>query len=420
MAARWFYEQLGSDKGRLCAEYMRLRGITPEWARRFGLGYAPADWDGPAAALTAQGVSMDELAAAGLVSRNKRGGLSAAFYDRLIFPIFDLRGTVAAFSGRALGDGTPKYKNSAESPIYQKRSILYGAHIARKSDKPYWILAEGNIDVFMLHQAGFDNAVATCGTALTDTQARLAARHVKELCIAYDADAAGQNATQKAATVSEAAGMRVRVLHLRGAKDPDDFIRAHGPDGFAKLVEESQNHIEYRLSVIESRTQTDTDAGKIEFLKEATQLLAELPTRGEREIYSARVAKKLAIKDPKAVAADVETLRRKREKTAEKAYEANVLRPRARDTVSAAQAAEEQALALLLRLPELETHLTAEDFAAEDHRLLFANRLRPHDEQTAALRASLLARYGEMPNAAAALRDCERRIKNPRARFINY
>jgi DNA primase len=410
MAARWFYEMLGSEEGKPCAEYMRSRGMRPDMARRFGLGYAPARWEGLIAALTAQGVSIDELAVAGLASRNKRGGMNDAFYDRLIFPIFDLRGQVAGFSGRALGDGMPKYKNSAESPVYQKRNLLYGAHIARKSERPYWILTEGNIDVFMLHQAGFDNTVATCGTALTDTQARLVARHVRELALAYDNDEAGLKATQKAVRLSEAAGVRVRVLHLRGAKDPDDFIRVHGADGFEKLLAGSQNHIEYRLSLLESQSQIGSDAGKMEFLRGATQLLAELPSRGEREIYAARVAAKLGI-DSKAVSRDVETVSRKRGKAAEKSYEAKLIRPGLRDIATAGQAAAETALALLLRFPELETSLTAEDFETEAHKLLFINRLSPLSGDAAPLYAALMARYEELPNAPAALRDCEERLK---------
>ncbi|MDR0293809.1 MAG: DNA primase [Oscillospiraceae bacterium] len=420
MAARWFYGMLGSEEGRHCAEYMRSRGMRPEYARRFGLGYAPDRWDGLLAALTEAGVSADELFAAGLVSRGKRGGLYDAFRDRLMFPVFDLRGQVIAFSGRALGgDAAAKYKNSAESAVYQKRSVLYGAHIARRTARAYWILCEGNVDVFTLHQAGFDNAVATCGTALTDTQARLIARHVKELAIAYDADAAGQNATQKAVRTLEAAGVRVRVLRLSGAKDPDEFIRAYGPGEFEKLLAGSQNHTEYRLSLLEAQFPRDGDAGKLEFLREATKLLAELPTQGEREVYAARVAAGLGI-DGKAVSKDVEAAVRKRGRASQKAFETRLLRPDARDRATARQVAEEQALVLLLRLPETETSLTAADFETEERRFLFENRSSPYGEQTAQLRAELLARYEELPGDVRALRDCERRIKEPRAKFMHY
>jgi DNA primase len=416
MAARWFYERLGSDEGKACAEYMRFRGMRPDTARRFGLGYAPARWDGLITALTAQSVSMDELVVAGLASRNKRGGLNDAFYDRLIFPIFDLRGQVVAFTGRAMGDAVPKYKNSAESPVYQKRSLLYGAHIARKSERPFWILVEGNADVFMLHQAGFDNTVATCGTALTDMQVRVAARHVKELALAYDNDEAGLRATQKAVQLSEAAGVRVRVLPLSGAKDPDDFIRAHGAEGFERLLSQSQNHIEYRLSLLESQKNLDSDADKAEFLRGATALLASLPTRGEREIYAARVAKKLGI-DSKAVSRDAETAARKRGKSSEKAYEAQIIRPGIRDTKTAGQTAAEMALALLLRFPETETTLREDDFEAEEHKMLFQNRTNPLSENAAPLYAALMARYEDLPFSETALRDCEKRLKKLREKY---
>jgi DNA primase len=419
MAARWFYERLGGEEGRLCAEYMRSRGMRPDTARRFGLGYAPARWEGLITELTAQGVTVDEMALAGLASRNRHGGMIDAFYDRLIFPIFDLRGGVVAFSGRALGDGTPKYKNSAESPVYQKRSLLYGAHIARKSNRPYWILVEGNIDVFMLHQAGFDNAVATCGTALTDIQARVAARHVKELFIAYDADAAGQNATQKAVGTLEAAGVRVRVLDLRGSKDPDDFIRSNGADSFEKLLTESQNHIEYRLSLLKAQSQLGSDAGKMEFLRSATALLASLPGRGEREIYAQRVASELGI-DGKAVIKDVDVRSGRQKKAADKTFEERFMRPGLRDTATAKQVAAERALALLLRFPEQQTELTEDDFETEEHKILFNSRSSPLIGEAAPLYAKLMARYEELPFSEKELKDCESRIKDPRAKYANY
>lgn len=414
LAARWFYNMLGTDEGQHCAEYMQSRGMRPDMARRFGLGYAPDRWDGLMAALLSQGVSSDEAVLAGLASRNRNGGLYDAFRNRLMFPIFDLRGSVIAFSGRDLGgEATAKYKNSAESPVYQKRSVLYGAHIARKSPRPYWILCEGNVDVFMLHQAGFDNAVATCGTALTDVQARLIARHVKELYIAYDADAAGQNATQKAVGILETAGVKVRVLRLNGAKDPDDFIRAYGSEAFEKLLVGSQNHIEYRLSLLETEFPVDSDAGKLEYLREATRLLASLDTQGEREIYAARVAARLGI-DSKAVNKDVDAAFRKRLKRSEKAGQEKVLRAPYRERAADGERAEEMALSILLRFPETETILESEDFSQEDGKLLFQNRTKPlHSlpEPAARLYARLTAQYEELPNALEALRDCESRIK---------
>ncbi len=416
MAARWFYETLGSDEGSRCAEYMRDRGMSPVFARRFGLGYAPDRWDGLMTTLTARGVASDELFSAGLISRGQRGGLYDAFRDRLMFPIFDLRGQVIAFSGRALSnEATAKYKNSAESSIYQKRSILYGAHLARKSEKPIWILCEGNVDVFMLHQAGYDNAVATCGTALTDMQARLTARHVSEAVLAYDADAAGQNATGKASALLEAAGVKVRVLRLRGAKDPDEFIRAYGSGAFDKLITDSSNHTEYRLSLIESRHPPDSDAEKLEFLREATHLLAALPTQGERSVYAARVAKKLGIND-KAILKDVDAAVAKRRKDTLRTEQSQVIRPRRQTNASGALRTEETALAILLRTPELETTLTPEDFTSPEAKQLFLSRgSSPHTlpPEVTGLYARLMAEIDAPPDAAErALRDCERKIKD--------
>ncbi|MDR1669927.1 MAG: DNA primase [Oscillospiraceae bacterium] len=411
MAARWYYETL-SGEGERCAEYMRGRGMSPAFARRFGLGYAPDRWDGLMMALGARGVSNDELFHAGLASRGQKGGLYDAFRDRLMFPIFDLRGQVIGFSGRALsGEAAAKYKNSAESPVYQKRGVLYAAHLARKSEKPFWILCEGNVDVFMLHQAGYDNAVATCGTALTDMQARLIARHVSETVLAYDADAAGQNATGKASSLLEAAGVKVRVLRLRGAKDPDEFIRAYGSGAFDKLIMDSSNHTEYRLSLIEGKHPPDSDAEKLEYLREATLLLAGLPTQGERFVYGSRVAKRLGISE-KAVLKDVDIAVAKRRRGAEKAEQAQTLRPRRQQ--NSAPLAEEKALAILFRRPELETELSAADFTNEETRQLFlARETPPHTMSagTARLYAKLMAEHEGLDNDAAALKDCERRIK---------
>ena len=416
IAARWFYEALGSDEGALCADYMKNRGMSPSFARRFGLGYAPNKWDALMTALTARGVTTDELFSAGLVTRGQKGGLYDAFRDRLMFPIFDLRGQVIAFSGRALGgDAVAKYKNSAESSIYQKRSVLYGAHLALKSEKPFWILCEGNVDVFMLHQAGYDNAVATCGTALTDAQARLIARHVSEVVLAYDADAAGQNATGKASALLEAAGLKVRVLRLRGAKDPDEFIRSYGSGAFDKLITDSSNHTEYRLSLIENRHPPDSDAEKLEFLREATQLLAALPTQGERSVYASRVAKTLGI-DGKAILKDVDAAVAKRRKDTLRTEQSQAMRPRRQANVSGALRTEETALAILLRTPELETTLTPEDFSNPEAKQLFLSRGNsPHTlpPEVTGLYARLMAEIDAPPDAAErALRDCEKRLKD--------
>ncbi|MDR1693320.1 MAG: DNA primase [Oscillospiraceae bacterium] len=411
-AARWFYGVLGGSDGGKCAEYMRSRGISPKFARRFGLGCAPDRWDGLAAEL-GKTYAADELFAAGLLSRGKNGSLYDAFRDRLMFPIFDLRNTVVGFSGRALGsDAQAKYKNSAESPVYLKRSVLYGAHLARKSQKGFWILCEGNIDVLMLHQAGYDNAVATCGTALTDAQARLIGRHVPEAVIAYDADAAGLKATGRGSALLENAGVKVRVLRLRGAKDPDEFIRTYGSGAFDSLIADSQNHTEYRLSLIEGQHPPDSDAEKQAFLRDATAVLADLPTEGERALYAARVARTLGISD-RAILKDVEVAAGKKRKAALKTEQSQAIRPR-RTPAAGTSRVEETALAILIRLPELETTLTEDDFSTPETKLLFqARRESPLPDEAMRLYARLSAEYGELAELSEqALRDCEARLKD--------
>ncbi len=418
-AARWFYDFLGGEAGRRCAEYLGTRAVKPQTARRFGLGYAPDGWDRLLTEMTARGMTPDELTAAGLVSRGSGGKLYDAFRDRLMFPIFDLQGNVIAFSGRALsGSVQAKYKNSSESPLYQKRSVLYGAHLARKSGKPYWILCEGNADVVSLHQAGFSNAVATCGTALTDTQARLIARHVNELVIVYDADAAGQAATQKAVAVLEAAGLSVRVPRLEGAKDPDEFIRTFGGEAFESLLAQSQNHTEYRLSLLQSKHDISSDAGKLEFLREAVKLLAALPTQGERELYAGRTARTVGI-DAAAVSRDAEAARTRYTRGEKRAEIARLTRPAERTRSGGGRTVtEEHALTLLLRYPEMETALTADDFSPGETRDLFMRIKTPFaalPDECAALAAKLTARTDILPNAEAALRDCEKKLRSQTA-----
>ena len=252
-AARFFYEQLSTPAGAAAVDYMLRRGITPGTARRFGLGCAPESWDALCSAMKEKGYTERELYDAGLVRRGKKGGVYDAFRGRLMFPVIDVRGNVIAFSGRALGDVEPKYLNSPETPVFSKSHNLFGLNLAKKSKSGYIILVEGNIDVVSLHQAGFDSAVASLGTSLTPEQARLISRFKQEVVIAYDADEAGKKAAQRAIGILEKLELKVRVLTVRGAKDPDEFIKAKGPEAFQNLLAESENHVEYRCRAREAR-----------------------------------------------------------------------------------------------------------------------------------------------------------------------
>ena len=325
-AARFFYEQLSTPAGAAAVDYMLRRGITPGTARRFGLGCAPESWDALCSAMKEKGYTERELYDAGLVRRGKKGGVYDAFRGRLMFPVIDVRGNVIAFSGRALGDVEPKYLNSPETPVFSKSHNLFGLNLAKKSKSGYIILVEGNVDVVSLHQAGFDSAVASLGTSLTPEQARLISRYKSEVVIAYDADEAGRKAAQRAIGILEKLELKVRVLTVRGAKDPDEFIKTKGADAFQNLLTESENHIEYRLDGVKAKHDLSTDEGKLGYLKEATDVVSELPDPAAREVYSLRVASLCGV-SPDAVKAEVARLRKRKLSSARKRTEREELRP---------------------------------------------------------------------------------------------
>ena len=325
-AARFFYEQLSTPAGAAAVDYMLRRGITPGTARRFGLGCAPESWDALCSAMKEKGYTERELYDAGLVRRGKKGGVYDAFRGRLMFPVIDVRGNVIAFSGRALGDVEPKYLNSPETPVFSKSHNLFGLHLAKKSKSGYIILVEGNIDVVSLHQAGFDSAVASLGTSLTPEQARLISRFKQEVVIAYDADEAGKKAAQRAIGILEKLELKVRVLTVRGAKDPDEFIKAKGPEAFQNLLAESENHVEYRLDAVRAKHDLATDEGKVAYLKEAAGVIAQLPDRAAREVYAMRAASQCGV-SPEAVQDEVRQQRRRRAAAARRQTEREELRP---------------------------------------------------------------------------------------------
>ena len=309
-AARFFYEQLSSPGGKRAAEYMARRRISPATAKNFGLGFAPDTWDSLEKAMRLKGYSDFELADAGLVRRGKSGGFYDTFRDRLMFPVIDVRGNVIGFSGRILGDGEPKYMNSPETLVFNKSRNLFALNLAKKSKSGYIILSEGNIDVVSLHQAGFDSAVASLGTSLTPEQARLLSRYTSQVIIAYDNDGAGMKASQRAITILEKLDVKVKVLQLSGAKDPDEFIKAKGPEAFRKLLEGSETQVDYRLRGVTEKYDLSQDEQKVEFLKEASDLVARLPGPVERQVYAMRVANLAGVPND-VVSAEVER-RRKR------------------------------------------------------------------------------------------------------------
>lgn len=288
--ARFYYDTLWKPENAAVQQYFARRGLTRKTMNRFGLGYAPDSFGATMDAMLAKGYTKDELVDAGLAVRNERGHCYDKFRNRVMFPIIDIRGQVIAFGGRVMDDSKPKYLNSPETFVFHKSRNLFALNLAKKTDRDYFILAEGYMDVIALHQAGFDCAVASLGTSLTEEQARMIARHTKQIIISYDADGAGQAAAQRAIDILKKCDLQVRVLRIPGAKDPDEFIREKGPDAFRRLIERSEGHNAYRLEQIAAKYDLEEDDQRIAFLQDAARLLATFENAVEREVYQGRAA----------------------------------------------------------------------------------------------------------------------------------
>ena len=289
-AARTFHRWLHGPEGAEGLAYLQRRGLSRRTLTNFGLGFAPNAWDRLIAELSAQGYDKRDLLDAGLAVSNKDGRIYDRFRNRVMFPIIDVRGNVIGFGGRVMDDSTPKYLNSPDTPVYNKSRNVFALNIAKTSKAGRVILTEGYMDTIALHQAGFDNAVASLGTALTEEHGQLLARHFQEAVIAYDGDGAGVKAAQRAIPILEKAGMKVKVLRMTGAKDPDEFIKAYGRDAFAKLLDQSENQVDYRLAQLQKKYDLADDSQKVAFLQDAAQLVSALPSAVEREIYGGHAA----------------------------------------------------------------------------------------------------------------------------------
>ena len=381
-AARFFHGALDGPGGTRAQEYMARREISRATAVNFGLGFAPDGFYALTDAMHDKGFQDFELIDAGLANPNKSGrGVHDIFRDRLMFPVIDVRGDVIGFSGRILGDGEPKYLNSRETPVFSKSRNLFALNLAKKSKSGYILLAEGNIDVVSLHQAGFDSAVASLGTSLTKEQAHLIEHYTHEVIIAYDNDEAGQKAAQRAIGILEPLGLAVRVLRMKDAKDPDEFIKANGRDAFANLLSASEDHVEYRLLNLARKHDLDSDDGKVAFLKESAAMIAGLSSPVEREIYGARAAEKAGVSKDVVLSEIQQTLdqlsrkaRRKSEQSAVRNVRAS-FQPKDRslryENTSSASA-EEEVIRLIMSEATL---LDGIDLAPEDFSSPFLGRL---------------------------------------------
>ena len=303
-AARLFHKWLRSSEGTHGLQYLQRRALSRQTLTNFGLGFAPDSWDALIKAMTALGYDKRDLLDAGLAVSNKDGRIYDRFRNRVMFPIIDVRGNVIGFGGRVMDDSTPKYLNSPDTPVYNKSRNVFALNIAKTSKAGRVILTEGYMDTIALHQAGFDSAVASLGTSLTAEHAQLLSRYFQQAVIAYDSDGAGVAAAQRAIPLLEKAGLKVRVLRMTGAKDPDEYIKTFGREAFARLLDQSENQVDYRLEQIRKKFDLEDDVQRVAFLQEAADLIASLASPVEREIYGGHAAQTAGI-SPEAMAQEV-------------------------------------------------------------------------------------------------------------------
>ncbi|MBP3479700.1 MAG: DNA primase [Oscillospiraceae bacterium] len=377
-AARFFHSQLYAPVGKTALEYALGRGMSKAILTTFGVGYAPDSWDSLVKAMRAKGYTDKELTDSGLVTvSQKNGNLFDRFRDRLMFPIIDVRGNVIAFGGRIIKNDkeAAKYLNSPETLIFNKRKNLFGLNLAKKTKENALILVEGNIDVVALHQYGFTNAVASLGTSLTEEQAALITRYAEQVILIYDGDQAGQNATKRAIPILEKAGLQVKVLQIRDAKDPDEFLKKFGADKFKLLLEGSSNRVEYQLNAIRQKYDIREDDQRIKYLQESADLISTVSSAVQQEVYGHRVAETAKISSDAMRLEISRALKRRqnREKKKQEAIDlapAKALQPKSRtiryDNMKSAMA-EENVIALALREPALLDHaadLKPQEFSA--------------------------------------------------------
>ncbi len=296
-AARWFYACLNSstEEAKQARAYWRRRGLDDKTIVRFGLGYAPDDFRSTYQHLKDKGYTDAELLESGLVKRSEKGNLYNIFHRRVMTPIFDLRGNIIAFGGRVLDDSKPKYINSPETLVYKKSKTVFALQLAKKSTSRRYVLCEGYMDVISMQQAGIDTAVCACGTALTPDQVRLISEYADEVVLSYDSDEAGQKATARSLELFRDSPVKVSVLQIPGAKDPDEYIKKYGAERFRALLDGTGNALEFRIGQVRKKYDLVQDKDRLDYVREVVRLLADRNSPTEREVYAGRLAEETNI-----------------------------------------------------------------------------------------------------------------------------
>ncbi len=360
--AKFFHNYLMSDSGKWALDYYLKRGLSLKTIKHFGLGAAPDSWDALINHLKSKGYSIGDMVTANVVGKSDRGSYYDRFRKRLMFPIINIRGNIIGFSGRALPEDEKKggkYVNTSDTPVYKKSENLFGINFAKSHCADKMILVEGNMDVISLHQAGFENVVAPLGTAFTSEQANLIARYTKEIILMLDADAAGQKAIKRASSILENTGLSVRVVVIPNGKDPDEYIKANGPDRFKALLEGAVSDIEYKLLMAADGLDLNSDDGRLKYLSLAAEIIATTDDVMARDIYIGRLSDKYGVSRT-ALNARVDELRKKNVRTQRKAEINKVIHPKfSKDDLNPDRrrsikgtAAEETVISILLNHPD--------------------------------------------------------------------
>ena len=404
--AKFFHEYLMSGEGKWALDYLRGRGLTLSTIKHFGLGAAPDSWDALIKHLETKGYSIADMVRANVVGKSQRGTYYDRFRKRVMFPIINLRGRVIGFSGRAMpGEDKQggKYVNTSDTPVYKKSENLFAMNFAKNHCDERIILVEGNMDVISLHQAGFENTVAALGTAFTPEQANLISRYTKEIVLTLDSDAAGQNAVRKAGEILKNTGLKVRVVVIPDGKDPDEYIKKHGKERFAGLLEGAVSEIEYKLLVAIKDIDINSDDGKIRYLHRAAEIIAETGDKLTADYYIGRLSDKYGV-SKNALQTRVDELIRRNKKAEKKKiisdiispkYSSSDLNPDRRKYLTAA-IAEEAIITVLLQNPDfyeyLSKELKPEDFITVFNRRIYETVI----EVTAKGSAPDISSFGEL------------------------
>ena len=424
-AARFFHNTLKTQDGTIGYRYFKDRGLTDDIIRKFGLGFAPDSFNALTNYLINKGYTKDELVLANLARRSQKNpnNIYDNFRNRVMFPIIDVKGNVIAFGGRVMDDSKPKYLNTSDTLVYKKSMGVFALNLAKKSGKDSLILCEGYMDVIALHQAGFTNAVAGLGTALTSEQAHLLSRYASEILISYDADEAGQKAAARALTIFKNTTANIKILRLSGGKDPDEIIKNYGVEKMKAIITGAANEVEFALLREHSKYDLASDDGKRQYLQAAIKVLSNVGAI-ELEIYASRIANELSvakdviISEAKRQAKKNTVVGQKKEFTEIQRQEDILDKLNAqRKSFYRAAKAEEMLIALIMANPEflksVDEKISFEDFVTDFNRRIYkavTDRLR----QGKSAEISFL--YGELTedeiSAVAKIQTISHTLKN--------